>query len=160
MGETAKSWNGAYTCVFNKDFSEILLLWRAKESREGREIAGWGNIGGSIEPGETALQACIREMKEEIGIDLKPEDFTPVGVKKSPDGALRKWTVEFYAASIDGNTEIHLNNESRGYAWFGSDEIPDRTMDRKEELLGWWSIAKRNHAKSRSTGLPFKPERD
>ncbi|MCL5680399.1 MAG: NUDIX hydrolase [Candidatus Marsarchaeota archaeon] len=141
MEEARKSWSGAYTCMFNDDLSEMLLLWRNKEKRE-KEIVGWGNIGGSMEPGETALQTCIREAKEEIGIELKPEDLTFICTKASPGEAPHSWTIYFYAASIDGNTEINLNDESRGYAWFGANELPAGTLDSKEDILNWWSLAK------------------
>jgi 8-oxo-dGTP diphosphatase len=35
--------------------------------------------GGKIEPGETAEQAVIRELKEEVSIDVSPADLEPFG---------------------------------------------------------------------------------
>lgn len=40
--------------------------------------------GGIIEDGETAEQALIRELAEEININVKPEDLTPFGTYYAP----------------------------------------------------------------------------
>lgn len=143
MAENDTIWNGAYTCLFTGDMSEILLLWRTKEWRNNEEISGWGYVGGSVEPGETPLQACIREMKEETGLNLKPENFVPLGIRKPPEGDQHKWRMHFYAASVSKSSEIHLSDESRGYAWFERNEIPDKTLDSKEDILRFWSEAER-----------------
>jgi len=143
MEEKNKEHVGAYACVFNSDFSEMLLLWRKKEERDGKVIKGWGNVGGSVEPGETALEACVREAREEIGIDFDPKKLTHVGTKTSPETSLRKWSIYFYAASMDESSGIKLDDESRGYGWFGREELPNGTLDSKEDILGWWELAEK-----------------
>lgn len=142
-GKTGKEHFGAYVCVFNRDFSEILLLWREKEEREGIEIKGWGNVGGTVESGETAVQACVREAKKETGIALKPDSLVFVGTKKALETSPRKWMIYFYVVSIDKDTDIRLNHESRGYGWFGKDELPEGTLDTKDDILGWWMLAEK-----------------
>jgi len=39
----------------------------------------WATPGGHIEPGETALAAAVREVKEEMAITADPERFIPFG---------------------------------------------------------------------------------
>lgn len=34
------------------------------------------SVAGHVDAGETIIEGCIRETKEEIGIDTKPEDYT------------------------------------------------------------------------------------
>lgn len=36
--------------------------------------------GGKPEPGETALEAVVRETREELGVDLNPQGLRPLGV--------------------------------------------------------------------------------
>lgn len=51
---------------------KILLLLRQDHKKEGNK---WGEPGGRIENGETALQAIVREIKEETGVDILPDKF-------------------------------------------------------------------------------------
>ena len=114
-------------CVFNEDFSKLLLLKRAMG---GKKSGGkWGNVGGSVEPGETPLQACIREANEETGLVLRPENLVSVYVKRG--------VMYFFATSIPEGTKIVLNEESDRYEWFSLENLPEKTLDKKNELLRW-----------------------
>jgi 8-oxo-dGTP diphosphatase len=58
----------------NED-DEILLQRRP----QGRSMAGlWEFPGGKVEPGESPEFALIREIKEELGVDLDPENMIPL----------------------------------------------------------------------------------
>ena len=52
----------------------ILLQQRAR----GRSMAGlWEFPGGKVEEGETAEAALVREIEEELGVQLDPTDLQP-----------------------------------------------------------------------------------
>lgn len=55
-------------------------------------IAGpgkWCLFGGHLDPGETILEAAIREMEEETGLIVRPDELTPYVVSRSrPDSNL------------------------------------------------------------------------
>ena len=139
MEASSAIWHGAYVCVFNEDFSKILLLKRASD--RGKKNSGkWGNVGGSVEPGETPLQACIREANEETGLVLKPEDVVSVYVKRG--------VMYFFAASIPEGTKIVINEESEKYEWFNLENLPEKTLDKKNELLRWKDRAKSGLSKT------------
>ena len=146
MEEGNKIWNGAFVCIFNRNFSKILLLSRnwEKKQTEGKLWEGkarWGNIGGSVEAGETPLQACIREADEEIGVKLNFKDLVQVYVKERPAPEQRPYVVHFYAAAIDEDTNIVLNDESYAYKWFDIENLPNETLDDKEDILKWRNLA-------------------
>lgn len=57
----------AVRCYLIKDNKVV-----ATKYKEGNKKAGYYEIpGGKIEEGETSIQTAIREMKEEVGVDVK-----------------------------------------------------------------------------------------
>ncbi|WHP29838.1 NUDIX domain-containing protein [Trabulsiella odontotermitis] len=56
-----------------KDGKGRLLLVRK------RDTAYFMQPGGKIEPGESAQSALIRELREELNLELSPEELTPLG---------------------------------------------------------------------------------
>ena len=58
-------WIGGVRVVILDEDKRVLML---KQRHEGRDI--WMVPGGSIEEGEDAAQAAVREVKEETGLDV------------------------------------------------------------------------------------------
>uniref|UniRef100_A0A7S1MS04 Nudix hydrolase domain-containing protein n=1 Tax=Neobodo designis TaxID=312471 RepID=A0A7S1MS04_NEODS len=58
---------GTGALIFSADGQRVLLLRYAKNGE-------WGRPGGRVESGESARAACVREVREEVGVDL---DATP-----------------------------------------------------------------------------------
>ncbi len=62
-------------CVLLDGDGRILIAKRP----EGRSLAGlWEFPGGKVEPGESPEHALIRELAEELGIDIAAADLTPL----------------------------------------------------------------------------------
>ncbi len=57
--------------IFNDD-SRVLVVRK-------RDAAKFTLPGGKLEDGETALEAAIREIREELGLDLEPADLEELG---------------------------------------------------------------------------------
>jgi 8-oxo-dGTP diphosphatase len=83
---------------------EILLQMRP----QGRSLAGlWEFPGGKVEAGETPESALIRELKEELCIEVEAYDLIPITFASEPLGdthlvlllyICRKWTDDPVAA--------------------------------------------------------------
>lgn len=110
---------------------------------------GWGLIGGSIEKGESAEEALIREIKEES--NMKITSYLPIGYQKVTDTRDQKFFYQLrYACkvipygefTIDGGdgisekaiTEIKLINPEEYKKYFDWGEVGYRVMERAIEL--------------------------
>lgn len=80
----------------------------------------WYIPGGKREPGETDAQALIREVKEELSVNIIPETITAYGVFTAqahgkPDGTLVRMTC--YTAQYTG--ELIPSSEIEKMDYFG-----------------------------------------
>ncbi len=145
MSEENKFGLGVFVCFFNKDYSKILLLFRNAEKR-ARWKADWGNVGGMVEFGETSMQAGIREISEEIGLNLKTSDLKLIFIKETLNFMPNLQAVHFvYTTNIDENQALKLNNETERYEWFDVAKLPDRMLDSKEDIIKWRDLAQFGH---------------
>jgi 8-oxo-dGTP diphosphatase len=94
---------------------------------------GWEFPGGKVEPGETEEQAAVREIREELDLEIK------VGASLGPPvGISDRYRLHVYLASIVAGEQVL--REHAELKWFGRDEldeagwlVPDRPFVR--ELL-------------------------
>ncbi len=78
--------------------------------------------GGSIEDGETAKQALIRELMEEFQIGVEEEDLEPFGVFRAPAAGQEHRIVELKTFIVNRwNSEPTPDNEVEEIAWVTSD---------------------------------------
>lgn len=59
---------GGGILILNKK-NEVFLLKRGKKSKN--EVGLWNKPGGAVEYGETLIDAMKREIKEEIGVEIR-----------------------------------------------------------------------------------------
>jgi len=80
----------------------------------------WEPPGGGIEPGETAVEAARRELREEAGL-VVASLAGPVSVARDFvwDGARRRGDEPFFLAEFESVPCVRLERESAllGYAW-------------------------------------------
>lgn len=76
--------------------------------------------GGTMEMGEDSLQTLIREVAEEIGVELASSDV--VHLHTSSEYSRHGTTYHLYKANILLRPEIILSWEHSGYEWL---ELPD-----------------------------------
>ena len=85
--------------------------------RTGSNAGEWCQIAGSIESGETAWQAALREMREETALvpgrlysaDLC-EQFYEIGTDSI-------WVAPIFVAYVDSEATVRLNQEHSEYCW-------------------------------------------
>jgi len=89
----------------------------------------WECVGGSVIKGEDSLQGAIREVKEEVGIDLEPDKgqvlFTKV--RKVMEGKIFNDIVDVWLFDYDGEVNLSdaTTDEVAQVAWMDRGQIRD-----------------------------------
>lgn len=109
---------GLIVCVWVYDGKgNILMTRRAPE----KSFPGtWENSGGAAQAGETSRQAIARELYEETGIRVDPEEFELLDSRRDRDAFF-----DFYALQNDTPVEeiVLLPGETTDVKWVSFQEI-------------------------------------
>lgn len=73
------------------DFNELLIQKRSKTKRIRPNI--WAATGGSVLSGETSLQGCIREAREEIGVNIDKDKARLMTTIKGKETIWDVWVI-------------------------------------------------------------------
>jgi len=119
LGKEGKIRLGCSAAIFN-EHGRILLTRRADNGQ-------WCLPGGRMESGESAAEACEREVFEETGLNVRVKRL--VGVYSHPDQLVvypdgnkaHIVALHFEAEIIDG--ELGLSNETTDFGYFTLEEI-------------------------------------
>ncbi len=103
--------------VFLKVKDEFLIIDRAKLP------FGWALPGGRVEPDELPVDAAVREMHEECGVDLSGNTLEFNGVYSSANST---YLVHLYSCILDTKPDIKIQEtEVKDYKWITSNNIHD-----------------------------------
>jgi 8-oxo-dGTP diphosphatase len=86
-------------CVISNDEGSVLLLHRNTAKRRQWEIPG-----GKVEPGEDATKTAIREVREEVGIDV--EIIRELGVRSFDEDGYTMVYTWFLAKILNGEPGV------------------------------------------------------
>ena len=112
-------------CLIYQD-QRILLQNRVKQ-----DWAGYTLPGGHVEPGESIVDASIREMKEETGLTVS--NVKLCGIKQFPDGENRYIVFLFKTDTFEG--ELRSSEEGK-MEWVELDKLDHyNTVSDLRELL-------------------------
>ena len=98
----------------------IMVLLGMK--KRGFGVGKYNGFGGKIEPGEDILKAAIREMKEECGLEGKPESMKFMGVLNFLSPIDTDATVYvFVCDEFEGEPTV---TDEMSVKWLHEDDIP------------------------------------
>jgi ADP-ribose pyrophosphatase YjhB (NUDIX family) len=127
-------------CVF--DSSGRLLL------AEHGDVGLWAAPGGGVDPDERPEEAVVREMKEELDIEVDVRGL--IGVYGGPEfrtvypnGHQVAYVIAMYACVIAHGTPTPDGDEITGYRWVGEHEVGELTTTAWTPLalpdaFAWW----------------------
>lgn len=93
----------------------MLLVKRGRPPGKGN----WSLPGGAVELGETAIEALVREVREETGLEVVPEKLVSLVdiIDRDGAGAVRHhYAVADYRCSVKGGT-LRAGGDAAGARW-------------------------------------------
>lgn len=123
--------------IYNAQTHSVLLQHRTADAKILPNK--WGFFGGHGEAGETPDEAFIREIREELNIELGPNDFRPLfSYQHKENGVFRN---VYLITSLNEKLQLVIS-EGQGYAWvpvnkvFTYDLTPAARADLERFLAG------------------------
>lgn len=120
IGSSARIRNGCTAAIFDAQGQKILLQRRSDNGR-------WGLPGGGMDPGESAAEACVRELLEETGLQTRVRKLVgiytdPHMIMEYPDG--NRWHIVafHFEVGVTGG-DITLDEETLEFAYFSREEL-------------------------------------
>ena len=111
--------------VVKQRSGKTLVLLRADGTRYG---GCWSVVSGKLEHGETALDGLARELKEEIGLDLRSgavlASSLPTFTYRSESDPLHRFVVHPFLVELTEPVAIQIQpHEHSDWQWIDSEEI-------------------------------------
>ncbi|MFI7066646.1 NUDIX domain-containing protein [Kribbella sp. NPDC050124] len=115
---------------------EVLMLLRANT---GYMDGYWAVPAGHVEKDESVFDAAIREVREEVGVEIEPEDLVPVTAMHRTGGN-GEWIDErvdffFTASKWRGEARLMEPGKADGLDWFALDKLPDPVVPHEARVL-------------------------
>jgi 8-oxo-dGTP diphosphatase len=98
---------------------EVLLQLRCENERLYPNC--WTLPGGKVEEGEDPEQAIVREVKEELGLDLRGHHLFKIIVENAPDEVIER---HIYWGNTSEKTENMILGEGAALKYFPPRTIP------------------------------------
>jgi 8-oxo-dGTP diphosphatase len=129
---------GAAAFVFD-DAGRVLVV------KENYGRFRWSLPGGEAEDGESPEQACVREAREETGVEIRIEHL--VGIYELPDVTVHA----FRCTIVRGEPTLQPTDELSSVEWFLPEAIPEPRSNVLHHALDDALAGRRDIAR---TGLP------
>lgn len=128
-------------CVLINENNEFLIMKRTHYKNDNSGDF-WDIPGGSVDEGEDINDAIVREIREEVGIEVK--ERLKILKMNSSKGKNESYGifVLYYLENFDMSQEIVLSEEHSEFKWIGFEDIENyefyskkTTMDSIREFL-------------------------
>lgn len=132
---------GAKAVVHYK--GKVLLVRESSKYEDGAEEGKWDMVGGRIEADEEVREGLVREVREESGLDVVPEELVDVfdGFPKIRGEKCHVVRLYFFCEATSG--KVVLSQDHDAYDWVDPENIGDKIlMNDIKEMLAEFRIRK------------------
>lgn len=118
------------------------------EKRRDSDI--WGLVGGGVKKTESTLQGMIREIYEELGVRVQPEQLIKIDVYGEPgrvaafqDGSIWRMVIVVYALNWEQEPKLRVSSESKELRFFSKEELKSiQIAVTHEDIIQDWFLNK------------------
>lgn len=103
--------------IYCRSSHRYLFLLRSTSKHRN----SWGLVGGKLDPDERVIDALIREINEEIGVDLASNKIRPIEKFTSEN---EKFSYHTFVIVVNEEFIPTLNHEHSGYCWVPLENYP------------------------------------
>jgi 8-oxo-dGTP diphosphatase len=103
--------------AFLRDGNRVLLCHRSAQRLRYPDV--WDLPGGHVEPGELPGASLVRELREELGIDIAPPMGPPMHEIHADAFDMQIWLIEAWT----GTPTNVAPDEHDAIAWFARDDL-------------------------------------
>lgn len=113
--------------VITNENDKILITQRNLKKSQG---GLWEFPGGKIESGETKEQAIVREIKEELDINIRADQYIDEKVFNYPEKDINLIAIK--CSILDGNIVLKEHEDAK---WVTSDELVNYNFAPADEFI-------------------------
>ncbi|TNE77921.1 MAG: NUDIX hydrolase [Gammaproteobacteria bacterium] len=104
-----------------------------REIRDNREV--FNQPTGHVEPGETPVQAAIRETLEETGWLVQPTALISFSTYTSPQNGVTYYRLAMAAEAVNFDIEATLDSDIEEAVWLGYEEILQKETQLRSPMV-------------------------
>lgn len=117
-------WHRHVSCYIMNQ--EGKLLFQKRSSNKLRNPNKWSKTGGHVDAGETVEDAILREIKEEVGVDIKKENIELIEVFKNDYATNKSFGYDFFTVvDYKENEYVIQKEELSEVKYFTIEEIEE-----------------------------------
>lgn len=119
----------AVTAIIHNEAGEVLVVF------EGDGL--WSTPGGALDPGESSAEAVVREIREELALDVEPERVLAVYTSpiSYPNGDEVIYTAVAFRCKVVGGEISPADGEILDWEWVSPAEVAARGIPIPERVL-------------------------